>query len=57
MTGALTRNSDLGQGQLQTQVGGNYALGDKLTLDFGLLAGRYSGSPRLGAQLGVSVDF
>ena len=57
VTGALTRNSDLGKGQLQTQAGGNYALGDKLTLDFGLLAGRSSGSPRFGAQLGVSIDF
>lgn len=57
LTGAITGNSDLGKGQLQTQAGGNYALGDKVTLDFGLTAGRYSGSPRLGAQLGLSVDF
>ncbi|MGH9945001.1 MAG: hypothetical protein ACRD9R_21840 [Pyrinomonadaceae bacterium] len=57
LTGARTRNFDLGKGQLQTQVGGNYALRDGFTLDFGLIVGRYSASPRLGAQLGISVDF
>ncbi len=57
VTGALARNAALGKGQLQAQVGGNYALRDKLTLDFGLIAGRYSASPRLGAQVGLSVDF
>lgn len=57
LTGALTRNSDLGKGPLRAQAGGNYALSDNLTLDFGLIAGRSSGSPRLGAQLGISADF
>lgn len=57
VTGALTRNLDLSKGQLQTQVGGNYALRENLTLDFGVIGGRYSASPRLGAQLGISVDF
>jgi len=56
-SGARTRNFDLGKGQLQTQIGGNYALRDDLTLDFGVIAGRFSASPRLGAQLGVSIDF
>jgi len=57
VTGAQTRNFDLGKGQLQAQIGGNYALRENLTLDFGFTAGRYSASPRLGAQLGISVDF
>lgn len=57
LNGALTRNFDLGKGQLQGQLGGNYALRENLTLDFGLIAGRYSASPRLGAQLGISLDF
>ena len=57
VTGALTSNFDLSKGQLQTQVGGNYLLREGLTLDFGVIAGRYAASPRLGAQLGVSVDF
>ena len=57
LNGALARNAGLGKGQLQTQLGGNYTLSENLTLDFGLAAGRYSGSPRLGAQLGISLDF
>ena len=55
--GARARNADLGKSQLQGQLGGNYALNKKLTLDFGLIAGRYFASPRLGAQLGFSLDF
>lgn len=57
VTGAYTRDAGLGQSQLQAQAGGNYRLGDKLTLDFGVVAGRYAAAPRLGAQLGFSLDF
>jgi hypothetical protein len=57
LNGARTANADLGKGQLQAQLGGNYSLRENLTLDFGLLAGRYSASPRLGAQIGFSLDF
>ncbi|HEX8131491.1 MAG TPA: transporter [Pyrinomonadaceae bacterium] len=57
LTGARARNAGLGKGQFQGQFGGNYALRDNLSLDFGLVAGRYSASPRLGAQLGLSLDF
>ena len=57
VTGALTGNFQLSRGQLQTLVGGNYAVRKNLTFDFGLTAGRYSASPRLGAQLGISADF
>jgi Putative MetA-pathway of phenol degradation len=57
ITGAVASNARLSKGQLQVQVGGNYSLGDKWTLDFGLIAGRYSASPRLGAQVGFSIDF
>ena len=56
LTGALARNSDLSRKLLQGQLGGNFALHDRLTLDFGVLAGRYAASPRFGAQLGISVD-
>ena len=57
VTGAYARNLDLSKGQLQTQAGGNYLLREGLTLDFGVIAGRYAASPRLGAQFGVSMDF
>lgn len=57
MTGALARNSDLGKGQLQFLAGGNYELKPGLTFDFGVLGGRFTASPRVGLQLGVSIDF
>ena len=56
LTGARARNADLSRKLLQGQIGGNYTLNDRVTLDFGVLAGRYAASPRLGAQLGLSVD-
>ncbi|HXG66510.1 MAG TPA: transporter [Blastocatellia bacterium] len=57
VTGAATPDLDLGQGQLQFQVGGNYAVGENWTLDFGVIGGRFAASPRAGLQLGVSIDF
>lgn len=57
LTGAMTRNLDLSKGQLQTLIGGNYSLTDKMTFDFGFVAGRYVASPRVGVQLGMSIDF
>lgn len=57
LTGAETRNFDLGKGQLQTLVGGNYAVHKYATIDFGLVAGKYAASPRLGVQVGVSIDW
>lgn len=56
LTGALTGNLNLGGGQIQTQFGGNYQLTEKMTLDFGVIAGKYN-NPRAGAQVGVSIDF
>jgi hypothetical protein len=57
VTGAMTNNFQLSAGQLQAQVGGNYTVTKRVSLDFGVIAGRYPASPRLGAQLGISVDF
>jgi hypothetical protein len=57
LTGAQSSNFNLSRGQLQTLVGGNYALRKNLTVDFGLVAGRFSASPRAGVQLGFSWDF
>ena len=55
--GAVTQNFDLGRGQLQTQVGGNYAMRKNMTIDFGLVAGFYQSSPRVGPIVGFSIDF
>ncbi|HEX5705230.1 MAG TPA: hypothetical protein VFX97_18670 [Pyrinomonadaceae bacterium] len=56
LTGAASNNLNLGAGQLQTQFGGNYQLTQKLSLDFGVLAGKYN-NPRVGVLLGMSLDF
>jgi len=57
VTGALTNNFQLSRGQLQTQFGGNYELGKNFTLDFGVIAGRFAASPRVGLLIGTSIDF
>lgn len=57
LTGAFTRIRDLGKGHLQTQVGGNYQFRKNASFDFGVVAGKFSASPRAGVQLGLSVDF
>lgn len=57
LTGAMATDLQLGKGQLQTLVGGNYLVRDNLSFDFAILGGKYAASPRAGVQLGVSVDF
>ena len=57
LAGAFARNAQLGKGQLQAMFGGNYQVRTNASFDFGLVAGKYDGSPRAGIQLGVSVDF
>lgn len=56
LIGAASSNLNLSAGQLQTQFGGNYQLTEKMSLDFGVLAGKFN-NPRAGAQIGVSIDF
>lgn len=57
LTGAVTSSLNLSRGQLQTQIGGNYALTKKMTFDFGIVGGKFAASPRIGVQLGISVDW
>ena len=57
LAGAFARNAQLGKGQLQAMFGGNYQLMRNASFDFGLVAGKYDGSPRAGIQVGVSLDF
>ena len=55
--GGLSSNDALGRSQLQFLAGGQYALRDGLALSFGLLGGKYVASPRIGGQIGFSIDF
>ena len=57
LTGAITSSLKVTRGQLQGLVGGNYAVTNKMTFDFGIVAGHFAASPRVGVQLGVSIDF
>ena len=53
----VSSSFELSKGQLQTTIGGNYNLKKNLALDFGILAGRFPASPRLGFLIGFTHDF
>jgi hypothetical protein len=55
--GAVDNNFNSSRGQLEGQFGGNYALTERLRLAFGLLGGRFTASPRVGAIIGFTYDF
>lgn len=55
--GGIADNKGLGRSQLQGLVGGQYAVRNGMSFDFGLLGGKYIASPRIGAQIGFSLDF
>jgi len=55
--GGVSDNKGLGRNQLQGMLGGQYTIRNGFTFDFGLLGGKYLASPRLGAQIGFSLDF
>src|SRR6266550_3684582 len=57
LSGALEKNFELGKGQLEALVGGNYQFRKNASLDFGLVAGKFVASPRFGAKLGISIDW
>jgi hypothetical protein len=57
LTGAVTQALQLGKGQLQTLFGGNYQIKNNVSFDFGVVAGKHTASPRVGVQMGLSVDF
>ncbi len=57
LTGATTKDFRLGKSQLQTLLGGNYQFKNNASFDFAILGGKYDASPRVGVQLGISIDF
>ena len=54
--GGIADNDQLGRRQLQGLIGGYYGPRDGFTLTFGLLGGKYEASPRIGGQIGFTVD-
>ena len=55
--GGYSPNLVLSRGQLQTQLGGNWHINDKFSIDFGIIGGFYQASPRVGPIIGFSKDF
>jgi hypothetical protein len=55
--GAYTANGDLGKSQFQAMAGGQYVIRKGLSFCFGILGGKYVASPRLGGQIGFTIDF
>lgn len=57
MYGGIADKQGLGRNQLQALIGGQYTIRNGMTFDFGLLGGKYIASPRIGGQIGFSMDF
>lgn len=55
--GAVSSNFQLSKGQLEAQIGGNYALSKRFSLAFGILGGHFPASPRAGTLIGFAYDF
>jgi hypothetical protein len=55
--GGVSNDFRLSRGQLETQIGGSYAVRDEFAFTFGVLAGRFPASPRAGIHLGFAYDF
>jgi hypothetical protein len=55
--GGVADTSGLGRTQLQGLIGGEYLIRNGLGFTFGSLGGKYEASPRIGGQLGFSLDF
>jgi hypothetical protein len=55
--GAYTENGTLGRSQFQAMAGGQYVIRKGLNFCFGILGGKYVASPRLGGQIGFTIDF
>ncbi|HEY0747213.1 MAG TPA: hypothetical protein VGD63_10965 [Steroidobacteraceae bacterium] len=55
--GAMADTNGLNRTQLQTMLGAQYAIRDGMAVYCGLIAGAYSASPRMGGQIGITLDF
>ena len=54
--GGFADNNALGRSQLQGMLGGQYSVRRGLAMTFGFIAGKYEASPRIGGQLGLTLD-
>jgi hypothetical protein len=56
VTAAATGNAEIERAQLQALVGASYAVGRGVGLDLGIIAGHFTASPRVGVEIGFSLD-
>ena len=54
--GGIADNDQLGRRQLQGMLGGYYEVHNGLQFTLGLIGGKYEASPRIGGQIGFTVD-
>jgi hypothetical protein len=55
--GAVSDSVGLDKTQLQAMLGAQYSISTALTVSAGVLGGRFGATPRIGGQIGVSIDF
>jgi hypothetical protein len=55
--GGLSDGAGQDKTQLQAMFGAQYAIRDGLTLCAGMLGGKYGGTPQIGSQVGIALDF
>ena len=55
--GGISDSAGLDRTQLQAMFGAQYAVRNGMTFCLGILGGKYGATPRIGGQLGVSMDF
>jgi len=55
--GAYADSKNPDRSQLQAMAGGQYAIRHGLSFCFGVLGGKYVASPRIGGQVGFTMDF
>jgi hypothetical protein len=55
--GGFADSDGLDRTQLQAMIGAQYAVSEHASIYAGIVAGKYTASPRLGGQIGFAVDF
>jgi len=55
--GGISDGAGSDRSQLQMLLGGQYAIRNGLSVSLGVLGGRFGATPRIGGQIGVSLDF
>jgi hypothetical protein len=55
--GGISDGAGSNRSQLQLLLGGQYAIRNGLSVSLGVLGGRLGATPRIGGQIGISLDF